>query len=189
MEGILIICHRLPSEFWQKSSQKTGDTPKFERFGMENPSEHPMISGYLVPLWKPPGQDKKMQRERMSTWPLKAQPLPSRWFAPEEMNEVERGCRSGLVKFSMEKWTHFWVNFGNLTKEHLGIMARKDWIIGKFWDFTYWYQPDTKHFMGILDPSVIRSSRIYLVRDLTTKYCKYPLVNNYVQSRFLMGKL
>ena len=39
-------------------------------------------------------QDKKTQRDRMSSWsswPLKAQPLPSRCFAPDETKEVPEG--------------------------------------------------------------------------------------------------
>ena len=34
-------------------------------------------------------QDKKIQRDLMSTWPLAAKPLESRWFGVEELPEAE----------------------------------------------------------------------------------------------------
>jgi len=33
-------------------------------------------------------QDKKIQRDLMSTWPLAARPLESRWFGVEELPEA-----------------------------------------------------------------------------------------------------
>ena len=69
-------------------------------------------------------QDKKTQRDRMSSWsswPLKAQPLPSRWFAPDETKEVPEGSVAVTVT-GRKRWFLPWK------------AMEKIWV--KLWDFT-----------------------------------------------------
>lgn len=82
-------------------------------------------------------QDKKIQRDLMSTWPLAAKPLESRWFGAEELPEAHLSFDVfSLVKMTfnnMISWHR--VVFGDLNKKST---SEKLWfrvVLEVLWSF------------------------------------------------------